>query len=172
MKGPEVAVRPLAGDDRACGSCRPSPPASTTSCPASAALPPGVRLCNARASTTPAPPSWPSPSILASLRGIPGFVRGQDAEEWRAGFYPALADKSVLIVGYGSIGARHRGPARALRVRAGGARRTLRAHHRARPGARRSPSCPQLLPEADVVVLSTPLTDATRGLAGAEFLAG
>ncbi len=29
---------------------------------------------------------------------------------------------------------------------------------------------PSLLPEADVVVLSTPLTDATRGLVDAEFL--
>ena len=58
-----------------------------------------------RASTKPPPPSSPSTLILASLRGIPGFVRGQDKEEWRAGFYPALADKSVLIVGYGSIGA-------------------------------------------------------------------
>lgn len=30
---------------------------------------------------------------------------------------------------------------------------------------------PRLLPQADVVILSTPLTEATRGLAGAEFLA-
>ena len=43
--------------------------------------------------------------ILASLRGIPDFVRAGQRHEWSYGSRPALADKRVLIVGYGAIGA-------------------------------------------------------------------
>jgi phosphoglycerate dehydrogenase-like enzyme len=42
-------------------------------------------------------------------------------------------------------------------------------HHPARSGAPVA-ELPVLLPEADVVILSTPLTAATRGLVGAGFL--
>ena len=63
-----------------------------------------MRLCNARGVHDASTAELALTLILASLRGIPDFVRGQDSEEWRSGFRPALADKSVLIVGYGSIG--------------------------------------------------------------------
>ena len=153
-EGPvELAVRPLPRHDAASGSSRPSPPASTTSLPGLGHLRPGVRLCNARGVHEASTAELALALILASLRGIPGFVRGQDNEEWRAGFCPGArrqvrADRRVRL-----DRRRHRGPARALRVRAGGARRALRAHHGARPGARRSTELPALLPEADVVVL-------------------
>ena len=61
---------------------------------------------------------------------------------------------------------RHRGPARALRVRAGRARRPHRADHRRAARCTPSPSCPHCCRDADVVVLSTPLTEPTRGLVG------
>ena len=103
--------------------------------------------------------------ILASLRGLPDFVRGQDAEEWRPGFHPALADKSVLIVGYGAIGAAiedRLAPFECARVRASRAPPRTTARGPVHPLDR----LPALLPDADVVILSTPLTEATRGLAG------
>ncbi|MGO4430494.1 NAD(P)-dependent oxidoreductase, partial [Streptomyces sp. MCAF7] len=108
--------------------------------------------------------------ILASLRGIPGFVRAQDAGQWKQGFRPALADKSVLIVGYGSIGS-----AIEDRLVPFECERVLRVARSPRT-TERGPvhpidDLPRLLPEADVVVLVTPLTPATRGLAGADFLA-
>lgn len=108
--------------------------------------------------------------ILASLRGFPGFVHGQDKEEWRSGFYPALADKSVLIVGYGSIGAAIEDRlepfecARVVRV-ARSARATGRGPVHALD------ELPALLPAADVVILSTPLNPSTQGLVDAGFLA-
>src|SRR5690348_11511100 len=68
-------------------------------------LPPGVRLCNARGVHEASTAELTLTLILASLRGVPDFVRAQDEGEWRGGFRPALADKSVLIVGYGAIGA-------------------------------------------------------------------
>jgi phosphoglycerate dehydrogenase-like enzyme len=133
-------------------------------------LRPGVRLCNARGVHEASTGELALTLILASLRGIPGFVRGQDKEEWRSGFYPALADKSVLIVGYGSIGSAiedRLAPFELARVaRVARSKRTT-----ARGLVHPLTELPALLPEADIVVLSTPLTDSTRGLVNSDFLA-
>ncbi|SFF54330.1 Phosphoglycerate dehydrogenase [Actinacidiphila alni] len=132
-------------------------------------LPPGVSLCNARGVHEASTAELALALTLASLRGIPRFVRGQDEERWHSGFYPALADREVLIVGYGSIGAAVEErliPFECTVVRvARGARSAPRGPVRALS------ELPELLPSADVVVLTTPLTEQTRGLAGAEFLA-
>ncbi|MET7295513.1 2-hydroxyacid dehydrogenase [Streptomyces griseoloalbus] len=133
-------------------------------------LPPGVRLCNARGVHEASTAELTLALILASLRGIPDFVRAQDKGEWLGGFRPALADKDVLIVGYGSIGAAIEDrlvpfePARVARV-ARSARTTERGP------VLPLTELPSLLPEADVVVLSTPLTETTRHLVDAGFLA-
>lgn len=169
MKGEEIAVRPLAGMT-AVRTVQTLSAGIDHVTPGLGLLRPGVRLCNARGVHEASTAELTLALILASLRGIPGFVRGQDAEEWRAGFYPALADKTVLIVGYGSIGAAiedRLAPfecARVVRVA-----RSARATERGpvHPLA----ELPALLPEADVVVLSTPLTPETRHLADAGFLA-
>jgi hypothetical protein len=130
----------------------------------------GVALCNAKGVHEASTAELTLALILASLRGIPGFVRGQDQEEWRSGFYPALADKAVLIVGYGSIGSaiedRLAGFECARITRVARSRRTT-----ARGEVHAFGELPRLLPEADVVVVSVPLTEQTRGLADAGFLA-
>ncbi|MFJ3225338.1 2-hydroxyacid dehydrogenase [Streptomyces sp. NPDC086783] len=169
MKGTEVSVRPLphmssvqalqtlsAGIDHVEPGLRH--------------LRPGVRLCNARGVHEASTAELTLALVLASLRGIPDFVRGQDREEWRSGFRPALADKSVLIVGYGSIGAAiedRLAPFELARV----ARVARSARTTERGPVHPLTELPALLPEADVVILSTPLNDTTRGLAGADFLA-
>ncbi|MFF3320927.1 2-hydroxyacid dehydrogenase [Streptomyces sp. NPDC002889] len=137
--------------------------------PGLAALPPGVRLCNAKGVHEASTAELALALVLASLRGVPGFVRGQDQEEWRSGFYPALADKSVLIVGYGSIGAAiedRLAPFECARV----ARVARSARATERGEVRALADLPALLPKADVVILSTPLTERTKGLVSAEFL--
>ncbi|MFD5880635.1 2-hydroxyacid dehydrogenase, partial [Streptomyces yangpuensis] len=133
-------------------------------------LRPGVRLCNAVGVHTASTAELALALTLASLRGIPGMVRGQDREEWRSGFYDALADKSVLIIGYGSIGSAIEDrlvPFECERIErvARSARTTERGPVHA------IAELPRLLPQADVVILVTPLTEATRGLVGAGFLA-
>ncbi|MFD9609003.1 2-hydroxyacid dehydrogenase [Streptomyces sp. NPDC059083] len=169
MKGSEIAVRPLA----AMTSVRVVQTLSAGIdhvTPGIDSLPPGVALCNAKGVHEASTAELTLALILASLRGIPGFVRGQDAEEWRAGFYPSLADKSVLIVGYGSIGAAiedRLAPFECARV----ARVARSARTTERGPVHALTDLPALLPEADVVVLSTPLTPATTGLADAGFLA-
>jgi phosphoglycerate dehydrogenase-like enzyme len=138
--------------------------------PGLADLPPGVLLCNARGVHEASTAELTLALILASLRGVPDFVRAQDRGEWLGGFRPALADRTVLIVGYGSIGA-----AIEDRLAPFELARVLRVARSART-TKRGPvhpltDLPALLPQADVVVLSTPLTEQTRGLAGADFLA-
>ncbi|PKV88056.1 2-hydroxyacid dehydrogenase [Streptomyces sp. TLI_146] len=168
MKGSEIAVRPLAAmtgvrvvQTLSAGIDHVQPGLD--------ALPRGVRLCNARGVHEASTAELTLALILASLRGIPSFVAGQEKEEWRSGFYPALADKSVLIVGYGSIGAAiedRLAPFECARV----ARVARSWRTTARGPVHPLTELPALLPEADVVVLSTPLTEQTKGLAGAEFL--
>ncbi|MFI5997402.1 2-hydroxyacid dehydrogenase [Streptomyces sp. NPDC051362] len=137
--------------------------------PSLKSLRPGVMLCNARGVHEASTAELTLTLILASLRGIPDFVRGQDDEEWRSGFRPSLADKSVLIVGYGSIGSAiedRLAPFELARV----ARVARSARTTERGPVRPLTELPSLLPESDVVVLSTPLTESTRGLVDAEFL--
>ncbi|MCX3291619.1 2-hydroxyacid dehydrogenase [Streptomyces sp. NEAU-H22] len=132
-------------------------------------LPAGVRLCNARGVHEASTGELTLALILASLRGIPDFVRAQDRGEWLGGFRPALADKNVLIVGYGSIGEAIEDrlvPFEVARV----ARVARSARTTARGPVHPLTELPALLPEADVVILSTPLNESTRGLAGADFL--
>ncbi|MFE1863144.1 2-hydroxyacid dehydrogenase [Streptomyces anandii] len=134
------------------------------------AIVPGVRLCNARGVHEASTAELALALVLASLRGIPGFVRAQQREEWRSAFHPALADKSVLIVGYGAIGAAiedRLAPFEVARV----ARVARSPRTTARGPVHPLTDLPSLLPQADVVVLSTPLTEATRGLVNADFLA-
>ncbi|WP_329167770.1 2-hydroxyacid dehydrogenase [Streptomyces sp. NBC_01267] len=169
MLGMEVAVRPLA-------AMRSLRVLQTLSAgvdhvrPGIGGLHPGVRLCNARGVHEASTAELALALILASLRGIPDFVRGQQQEEWRSGFRPALADKSVLIVGYGSIGAAIEDRlvpfecARVARVA-----RSSRTTERGQVHAFTDLS--GLLLDADVVVLSTPLTEDTRGMVDADFLA-
>ncbi|MGX1314659.1 phosphoglycerate dehydrogenase-like enzyme [Streptomyces calvus] len=133
-------------------------------------LPPGVRLCNARGVHEASTAELTLTLILSSLRGIPDFVRAQDKGEWKGGFRPALADKNVLIVGYGSIGAAIEDrlvPFELARV----ARVACSARTTERGPVHPLTDLPALLPEADVVVLSTPLTETTRHLVDAAFLA-
>ncbi|MFJ8802455.1 2-hydroxyacid dehydrogenase [Streptomyces sp. NPDC102487] len=137
--------------------------------PSLKSLRPGVMLCNARGVHEASTAELTLTLVLASLRGIPDFVRGQDDEEWRSGFRPSLADKSVLIVGYGSIGSAiedRLAPFELARV----ARVARSARTTERGPVRPLTELPSLLPESDVVVLSTPLTESTRGLVDAEFL--
>lgn len=128
-------------------------------------LPDGVTLCNARGVHDTSTAELAMALILASLRGIPEFARAQESGRWAPTTRPALADRTVLILGHGSIG-------RAVEVRLAGFEvDVVRVARNARPGVHTMDELPELLPRADVVVVLLPLTDETRGLVGAGFLA-
>ena len=128
-------------------------------------VPDGVTLANGRGIHDTSTAELTLTLILASLRGIPEFVRDQDQARWKPVTRESLADKQVLIVGYGQIGEAIE--ARILPFEA----RVSRVARSARDGVHAIAELPDLLPEADVVVLIVPGTDETTGLFDAEMLA-
>ena len=127
-------------------------------------VPAGVTLCNGRGIHDTSTAELTLALVLAALRGLPRFVRQQDAGEWRAGFEQSLADKRVLLVGYGAIGSAIE--ARLLPFEC----EVVRVARSARDGVHAIDELPTLVPTADVVVLIVPLTAETRGLVDAAFL--
>ena len=107
--------------------------------------------------------------ILASQRGIPDYVRAAERGHWAPDVRNSLADRSVLLVGYGGIG-------RAIQQRLAPFEVDI---VRVARSARREgelevhgwDDLATLLPGADIVVLSLPLDDSTYHLVDAAFLA-
>jgi phosphoglycerate dehydrogenase-like enzyme len=135
-------------------------------------LPPGARLANATGVHDASTAELAVALTLAALRGIPDFVRAQGERRWLPAepLRPSLADKRVLILGYGSIG-------RAIAARMTPFEVSLTAvASRARGGDDLVPSVhavdelPDLLPRHDVVVVVVPLGPQTVGLVDDEFL--
>jgi phosphoglycerate dehydrogenase-like enzyme len=135
-------------------------------------VPPGVVLANATGVHDASTAELAVGLTLATLRGFPEMVRGQDQARWvPVGGRPALADKRVLILGYGSIG-------RAVARRLTGFEVSLTAvASRARDGddlvdrVHGIEELHDLLPHHDVVVVIVPLSEATTGLVDRGFLA-
>ncbi|MCY7396494.1 MAG: 2-hydroxyacid dehydrogenase [Nocardioides sp.] len=127
-------------------------------------VPEGVTLCNGRGVHDTSTAELALTLTLACLRGIPGFTRDQDQRRWRSAWRPSLADRTVLLVGYGAIG--EAVEARLLPFEC----HVVRVARSARDGVHAIGDLPDLLPEADVVILVVPLTDATHGLVDAAFL--
>jgi len=129
-------------------------------------VPDGITVCNAGGVHNSSTAELALTLTLSSLRGIPDFVRAQDDGRWVHADYPALADKTVLILGYGSIGESIEERLIPFEVN------LIRVASRARPnGVHGVDELPELLPQADVVIVITPLTQATRHLVDGRFLA-
>ena len=134
-------------------------------------LPRGVALANAEGVHDASTSELAVTLALAALRGIPDYVRDAEHGRWQPQRRRAMADRRVLVVGYGGVG-------RGVAARLAPFETTVTAVA-SRPratGADGVPvhgvdELPTLLPEHDVVVLATPLTEATRGLVDAAFLA-
>jgi phosphoglycerate dehydrogenase-like enzyme len=128
-------------------------------------VPHGVLLCNARGVHDASTAELAVALTLASLRGIPEFVRDAEQRRWAFDIHEALADKTVLILGYGSIGA-------AVERRLMGFEcEILRIARSARNGVWALEALPGLLPQADVVILTVPMTPETTLMVDASFLA-
>jgi phosphoglycerate dehydrogenase-like enzyme len=128
-------------------------------------VPPGALLCNARGVHDASTAEWVVGAAIGALRQFPYFAAEQAAGRWSYRFTDCLAGKTVLIVGYGSIG-------QALERRlAGFDVEVLRVARVAREGVSPVSALPDLLPVSDVVVLLLPVTPATVGIVDASFLA-
>jgi phosphoglycerate dehydrogenase-like enzyme len=146
-------------------------------------LPKDIVLCDGRGLHDISASEWVLTAILTSLKRFPYYRDMQLRQEWKGqasvgdgfmkvggaqvGQYAVLGDdlagKTVLIIGYGSIGA-------AIEVRL--APFGVKIIRLAR-SARKNPEVfavgelRRLLPEADIVVAIVPLTPETHGLIGA-----
>jgi len=150
-------------------------------------LPKSVTLCDGRGIHDISASEWVMAALMATMKRLPLYRDLQNERQWRGfatvtdgflnesgvarGQYTVLSEdlagKTVLIVGYGSIGA-------AIEARLAPFGVTvLRVARSAReqPKVNAVSELDALLPLADIVVLIVPLTEETHGLIGATQIA-
>lgn len=132
-------------------------------------VPAGATLCNAAGVHDASTAELAVALALASGRHLDTFARNQPTGRWDPVFGTALADKRVLILGYGRIG-------KAIERRLAGFEvgSITRVAHRARDGeppVHANGDLPELVGEADVVFVIAPLTAETDGMVDADLLA-
>jgi phosphoglycerate dehydrogenase-like enzyme len=128
-------------------------------------VPAGVILCNAGGVHDASTAELAVGLVIARLRRIDEMARAMPHGDWIAGRYDALADRRVLIIGFGGVGRAIAARLTPFEVEVIPVART------AREGVHALGELPDLLPTADVVILAVPLDDATRGMVDAAFLA-
>jgi phosphoglycerate dehydrogenase-like enzyme len=145
---------------------------------------PHVTICNAHGAHNISTAEWTISAILAMLKHFPLFLDIQRSGNWRrrkeaTAEYEALSGdkrplhppvmleeltgKSVLIVGYGTIGKEIERMLAPFHVDMTRVARSARTEPPVRPVS----ELDNQLPHADVIVLILPLTDESRGLIGA-----
>ncbi|MFT4219008.1 MAG: 2-hydroxyacid dehydrogenase [Microbacterium sp.] len=105
---------------------------------------------------------------LAAQRRLPAFARAQERGEWMPGFAPSLADRRVLVLGHGGVG-----KAVAARLAPFEVELThVASHARDEDGVRVHgvDELPELLPSAEIVILTLPGGAATRHIVDDAFL--
>jgi len=108
--------------------------------------------------------------VLDHFQKGPERRAAQAASDWRRIHFREINGSHWLIIGFGAIGQGVAARARSFGARITGVRRDVSPHPLADALAPLD-KVPDLLPQADVVVLSTPLTAATRHMVDAAFLA-
>ena len=133
------------------------------------AVPEGVQLCNAAGVHDASTAELALALALASGLHLDDFARLQTTGTWQPRFGTALADRRVLVLGYGRIGAPIE--ARLAGFEVASVTRVARRARDGEPVVHAIDDLPQLLPEADVLFVIAPHTPQTEGILGAEQLA-
>jgi phosphoglycerate dehydrogenase-like enzyme len=137
----------------------------------------GIRLASARGVNARAVAEHAMALTLALSRRLPEARDNQKERVWRQMIgdlsqrEDELAGKTLLIVGLGDIGGRLARLAKAFEMRVVGLRRNPAAGRGAADVVHSMSELKSLLPEADFVALTCPLTPETENLIGAEALA-
>lgn len=132
-------------------------------------LPPGHVFANAASVHETSTAELALGLAIAAQRGIPDFVRAAAEGRWAPARHDSLADRRVLLVGYGGVG-------RAIEDRLAPFEVELtRVASRARDDEHGRvhgiDELPVLLPEAEIVFIGVPLNPSTTRLVDAAFLA-
>jgi phosphoglycerate dehydrogenase-like enzyme len=107
--------------------------------------------------------------MIASQRGMADFARNQATGTWDNSQRPSLADRRVLLVGYGGVGKAIE--ARLLPFETEVTRMASREREDAAGKIFGIDSLYEQLPLHEIVVVSVPLSEQTRQLVDAKFLA-
>jgi len=121
-------------------------------------LRPGLALCNARGVHDYSTAELALSLMLAKLRLIPEFSANQNLGKWEHKTTGSVADKTVAIVGYGSIGKTFESLIQNFPIT------ILRFAQTSRENVIAISEINKYLPEIDVVVLIVPLTETTKHL--------
>jgi phosphoglycerate dehydrogenase-like enzyme len=132
-------------------------------------LPPHVVLTNSSGVHAELAGEYGAAALLMLNFRVPTHASNQRRGHWDQHFNSPIGGKTVVLIGLGAIGGSVARQARRLGLRVLGVRRSRRPHPYADrvfgPG-----DLPDLLPRADFVVVTAPLTPETRHLLGAKEL--
>ncbi|MFW6599864.1 2-hydroxyacid dehydrogenase [Propionibacteriaceae bacterium Y2011] len=131
-----------------------------------ARIPDSVTLCNGAGIHDASTAEIAIALALANGRHLDDFARNQTSGSWAPQWGTSIADKRVLILGYGQIG-------KAIEARLAGFEiaSITRVARTPRDGVRPVSELPELLPEADVVFVIAPHTPQTDKILDAAALA-
>lgn len=128
-------------------------------------VPAEVTLCNAAGVHDDATSELAVLLTLSMLRDMPRSYKAQQDHHWETYFSRSLADKTVLLIGYGNVGKAAEKRLLGFGCTVIPVARTARDHVRA------ISDLPDLIPSADVVMLIVPNNPGTVNLVDAKFLA-
>lgn len=132
---------------------------------------PSFTLCNARGVMSIAVAEHCLALMLALVRRLPEHIRDAAASQWeRRDRYNELQGAVVCIVGLGDIGTEIARRCSALGMRVVGVKRDLSPPHSQVKQVVSLSRLPEVLHDADHVILTVPATPATIGLVDGDFL--
>lgn len=128
-------------------------------------VPADVTLCNAAGVHDDATSELAVLLTLSALRDMPRSFKAQQDHHWETYFARSLADKTVLLIGYGNVGKAAEKRLLGFGCKVIPVARTARDHVHA------IAELPNLISSADVVMLIVPNNPGTVNLVDAKFLA-
>lgn len=133
-------------------------------------LPEGVRLANSRGVHGERASEYAMMAVLMLNNRVPEMVTNQRAALWKQLFNTAITGKTLLIVGVGHVGGSVAELAQGFGLRVVGVRRTG-APHPAVEAMHTPDALPELMPEADFILVTAPLTAESRHLIDKDLIA-
>ncbi|OIU87484.1 2-hydroxyacid dehydrogenase [Microbacterium sp. AR7-10] len=138
------------------------------------ALPEGIPFANAASVHEASTAELAVGMMIAAQRQLPRFVRAQDRGEWAPVFTESLADRRVLLVGFGGVGtaiARRLAPFEVDLTAVARTARTEQVEGVGEMSVHGMDELDALLPQAEIVALSLPASDSTHHLFDGERIA-
>lgn len=137
-------------------------------------LPDGIRFANAATVHETATAELTLALALAAQRHVPDFVRAQDKSEWTRNWAPGLADRRVLLLGFGGVGqaiAERLAPFEVELTVVARSARTVQHETLGSVDVHAIDELPALLPHADILILVLPGSPETKHVIDDEALA-